>query len=98
MSNTKEIPIHTVKIFLDISRKPNSFTSLHNAYAISPSTLSIILRFLKKAGFIKVVIIRSEVRDGMRRAYELTEKGRKALPLFKEHAEAEDKIFEMARK
>jgi len=56
-----------------------------------------LLRFLRSNGCIEIVIIRSETRDGMRKAYELTGKGKKMVPLFARLKETEKDILEMVR-
>jgi len=98
MSNTKEIPVHSSKVIVELSKGPSSFNQLQLKYALSPSTLVRDLRFLRAAGFIEVVIIRSETRDGMRKAYALTGLGKKAVPLFKRLEETEKEIFGMGKK
>jgi DNA-binding HxlR family transcriptional regulator len=93
MTNNKEIPVHTSKVIVELSKKPNSFNQLQNKYVLSPSTLSRILKFLRSRGCIEVVIIRSETRDGMRKAYNITTKGKKMVPLFKRLEDTEGEIL-----
>ena len=97
MSNTREIPVHTAKVIIEISKKPMSFNPLQNKFSLSPSTLSRILIFLRRTGFIEVVIIRSETRDGMRKAYQITGKGKKMIPIFKRYEDTANEIMEKIR-
>jgi len=89
--------VHTSTVILEISKTPNSFNQIQNKYALSPSTLSRILQFLRSNGCIEVVIIRSETRDGMRKAYSITAKGKGVVPLFRRLEETEKEILEMAK-
>ena len=97
MSNTREIPVHTSKVIVEISMKPMSFNPLQFKFALSPSTLSRILKFLKSAGFVEVVILPSETREGMMKAYQITGKGKKVVSLFKRLEETEKEILEKVR-
>jgi len=93
MSNTREIPVHTSKVIVELTKKPNSFNQLQNKYSLSPSTLSRILKFLRSTGCIEVVIIKSDTRDGMKKAYNLTGKGKKVVGLFKRLDDTEREIL-----
>jgi len=97
MSNTREIPVHSSKVIIGLSKGPSSFNQLQLKYALSPSTLVRILRFLRSSGFVQVVIIPSLTRNGMRKAYSITGLGKKAVPLFKRLEETEKEILEKVR-
>lgn len=97
MTNNREMPVHTSNVIVVLSKKPYSFNQLQNKFALSPSTLSRILRFLRSSGCIEVVIIRSDTRDGMKKAYTITEKGKKVVPLFKRLEETERDILSSIR-
>jgi len=92
MTNTREIPVHTSKVIIELSKKPNSFNQLQNKHTLSPSTLSRILKFLRSNGCIEVVIIKSDTRDGMKKAYNVTGMGKKVVPLFKRLEDTEGMI------
>jgi len=97
MSNTREIPVHTSKVIVEISKKPMSFNPLQFKFSLSPSTLSRILKFLRSAGFIEVVILKSVTREGIMKAYQITGKGKKVVSLFKRYEETEREILEKTR-
>ena len=54
-------------------------------------------QFLESPGFIEVVILKSETREGMKKAYNITGQGKKAVPLFKSLEEIERERLEKAR-
>jgi len=97
MTRRVEIPVHTSDVIVELAKAPNSFNHLQNTFALSPSTLSRILKFLRRAKFIEVVIIPSITRDGMRKAYQLTTKGKKIIPYFMKMRDTERKILARAK-
>jgi len=82
---------------LEIAKRPCSFGQLQDWHKLSPSTLSRILKFLRSSGFIEVVIIKHDKRDGMRKAYTVTVNGKKMVPLFKTLDDTEREILERMR-
>ena len=56
------------------------------------------LSSLESPGFVEVVILKHDKREGMRKAYTITGLGKKALPLFKMREETENEIFGMGKK
>jgi len=52
---------------------------------------------LEAPGFIEVVILPSETREGMMKAYQITGKGKKVVSLFKRLEETEKEILEKVR-
>jgi len=97
MTRHPDIPVHTSDVICDLAKAPNSFNYLQHTYKLSPSTLSRILKFLRKAKFIEVVILPSLTREGMRKAYDLTAKGKKVVPMFARLKDTEKKILEMVK-
>ena len=94
MSRCPDIPIHTEKVMLSLSRDPASFNNLQAALGLSPSTLSRILRFLRTGGLIEVSIHNRRAepagqgkdvdgRSGPRKLYMLTKRGKRSAPYFK---------------
>ena len=97
MTRRAEIPVHTSDVIIELAKAPSSFNHLQNTLALSPSTLSRILKFLRKAKVIAIVIIPSITRDGKMKAYDLTAKGKKIIPYFTKLRDTQRKILAVAK-
>jgi len=70
----------------------------HSAEGIPVREHPFALSSLETPGFIEVVILKHDTRDGMRKAYSITGAGKKVVPLFKRLEETESEIFGMVKK
>jgi len=73
-------------------------TAEHGERPAPPSARPLRPQFLETPGFIEVVILKSETREGMMKAYSITGAGKKVVPLFKRLKELEKEILRKTRK
>jgi DNA-binding HxlR family transcriptional regulator len=109
MSRCPDIPIHTENVMFSLSKAPASFNNLQATLGLSPSTLSRILRFLRKGRLIEVSIYNrraeparpgkdADGRTGPRKLYILTKRGKRSVPYFKRMDSDKRQILKLIRK